>query len=66
MEKILRLLKENPKITTKELTAELKLTRRGVEWNLKQLKQKNLLKRTGPDKGGRWEIVIKKDTGGVK
>ena len=59
VEKILNLIKENPKVTQMELSAKTGLTRRGIEWNLKQLKQVGKLKRIGPDKGGSWEIVDK-------
>ena len=55
--KILSLINENPKITREELSAKTGLTIRGVEWNLAKLKQKGLLKRIGPAKGGYWEII---------
>jgi ATP-dependent DNA helicase RecG len=55
-EKIIELIRQTPTITTQELAAETELTVKGVEWNLRQLKQKRILKRIGPDKGGRWEI----------
>jgi len=38
--KILRAMKENPKITIMELTKQTGLTRRGVEWNIDKLKKK--------------------------
>lgn len=52
MEKILVLIKENPQITQKELSQKTGLTRRGVEWNLRQLKEKKVIKRVGGRKGG--------------
>lgn len=55
--KILALISENPKITRDELSAKTGLTIRGIEWNLEKLKQKGLLKRIGPAKGGCWEAV---------
>ena len=55
--KILVLINENPKITREELSVKTGLSIRGVEWNLAKLKQKNLLKRIGPAKGGWWEVV---------
>jgi len=54
--KILVLIKENPKITREELSAKTGLTIRGIEWNLARLKEKGILKRIGPAKGGHWEI----------
>ena len=59
VEKIISLIKKNVKITQGELSVKTGLTRRGVEWNLQQLKEKGILKRVGPDRGGHWEIVGK-------
>ena len=56
VEKIIALIKENPKITQKELSEKTGLTIRGVEWNLKKLKEEGILKRIGSAKGGHWEI----------
>ena len=56
VEKIIVLIKENNNITQAELSKKTGLSRRGVEWNLNKLKQKGLLKRIGPDKGGHWEV----------
>ena len=57
VEKILDAIQKNNTITQKELEQITGLTRRGVEWNLKQLKEKGLIKRIGSDKGGHWEVV---------
>jgi len=32
------------------------LTRDGLNWNIKKLKELGILSRVGPDKGGHWEI----------
>lgn len=56
-EKILALIRENNKITTHELAEALSLTDKGIEWQIKQLKDKNVITRVGADKGGYWEIV---------
>jgi len=55
--KILALIKDNPEITQKELMAEIGLTRRGVEWNLKKLKDEGLLCRVGSARSGHWEVT---------
>lgn len=55
VEKIIRTMKENPEITVKEL----RISRRGVEKNIKKLQEKELLRRVGPDNGGNWEIINK-------
>ena len=56
-EKILRLIKENPEITNKELADACGITEDGVYWNTKKLRKNNIIRRVGPDKGGHWEIV---------
>jgi len=56
-EKIIALIKENNNITSFELAEALSITQKGVEWHLKQLKDKNIIRRIGGKKGGHWEIV---------
>jgi len=52
-----RLIKENPEITQEELSQKAGISIKGIEWNLAQLKQKGILKRVGPDKGGHWKVL---------
>ena len=61
VEKILSAVEENPKITQKQLSEITGLTRRGIEWQLKQMKEKGIINRVGPDKGGHWEIIKNKE-----
>jgi ATP-dependent DNA helicase RecG len=56
-EKILTLIAADPSISTKELAERIGITPRGIEWQLRQLKQAGRLKRVGPRKGGRWEVI---------
>lgn len=56
VEKILALIQQNPAVTQRQLQEKTGLSRRGIEWNLQKLKQANLIRRIGPDKGGHWEI----------
>jgi ATP-dependent DNA helicase RecG len=56
-EKILHLIAENPLITTTELAEAAGITPKGVEWQISRLKKDGVLKRVGPAKGGRWEVV---------
>ena len=56
VEVILELLKGNPQITQKQIMDKTGLSRRGVEWNLKKLKDEGQIKRIMPDKGGHWEV----------
>ena len=57
---ILNLIRVNPKITTKSIQETTGLTRRGIEWQIQKLKEQNIIKRIGPDKGGHWEVKTKK------
>ena len=59
MEKILNAIKNNSKITQNKLMEVTSLTRRGVECNLAKLKEKGIIKRIGPAKGGYWEVIKK-------
>jgi ATP-dependent DNA helicase RecG len=55
--KMLSLISENPQITTAQLADAIGITSKGAEWQIAQLKKDGLLKRIGPAKGGRWEVV---------
>jgi len=55
-EKILRLIKEDPLITTYEIAEKAGLSPKGVEWNIGKLKKEGRIKRIGPDRGGHWEV----------
>lgn len=57
VEKIIHLIRYNSKITQQELVKKTGLSRRGVERNLKILKDKKKIKRVGPDNGGHWELI---------
>jgi ATP-dependent DNA helicase RecG len=54
---LLRLLRDDPSIATDELAAAMGITRKGVEWQIRRLKQDGKLKRIGPDKGGSCEVL---------
>lgn len=56
-EKIVRNIRQNPLITTNELSEILGITVKGVEWQLKQLKSQGIIRRVGADRGGYWEVV---------
>ena len=56
-QKILRILRENPKSSRKELALETGLPEDGIKWNLDKLKKESKIRRVGPDKGGHWEVV---------
>lgn len=62
-EQILELIKMNPTITAKELADCLPISLKGVEWQLKQLREQNIIRHIGANKGGHWEIIEKSEDG---
>jgi ATP-dependent DNA helicase RecG len=55
--KIFQAITKNPKITNQELSGLIGINPRNIRKNIEKLKQKKMLKRIGPDRGGHWEIV---------
>jgi ATP-dependent DNA helicase RecG len=55
--KILEAILENPQISAKKLSVLVGISSRKIEENISKLKEKGLLKRIGPDKGGHWEVL---------
>ena len=51
-DKILAILRDNPNITVKKIASIIGLSEPGVKKNLKQLKDKKLIRRIGYTKGG--------------
>ena len=60
-EKIIHLLRVDPKKSAAELAAAIGLSPRGVEKQIAKLRQDGRLRRVGPDKGGHWEVIGKDD-----
>jgi len=58
-EKIVKIITENPHVTTNELSGLTGLSIGGVEKNIRVLKDHGILKRVGPAKGGYWKITGK-------
>ena len=54
---ILILIAHNPRVSKKAMAQSLGISTTAIDKNLTTLKQKGLLKRIGPDKGGYWEVV---------
>jgi ATP-dependent DNA helicase RecG len=57
--RITNLVYENPSISISELARMTGLSRQGVAWNIGKLKEKGILKRVGPAKGGHWQVIEK-------
>ena len=58
-EKILNLIKNNPEITQTQMAEVLGLIRDGISYNIKQLKENDVIDRIGPTNNGKW--IIKKE-----
>jgi ATP-dependent DNA helicase RecG len=56
---ILNLIKSDSRITTRAMQKVTGLSRRGIEWQIQKVKDKKIINRIGPDKGGHWEIIKK-------
>lgn len=54
---ILAILVENPSATMAQMAEELGIHPSAVKKHLRNLKQQVRLRRIGPDKGGRWDVV---------
>jgi ATP-dependent DNA helicase RecG len=57
-EHILRLLKENPRLTRAELAATLGKSEHTIKEHIAQLKKKGVLRRVGSDRNGYWEVPL--------
>lgn len=57
--KVLSQIILNPSISAEEISKRISLTKRTVERSIKKLKDKNIIFRIGPDKGGYWKVVRK-------
>ena len=56
---IINLISENHSVSKKEMQEKSGLGKKAIEYNIELLKKKDIIKRTGPDKGGYWEIIKK-------
>lgn len=56
-QKILSIMKSMPDITMAEIANATGLSIAGVKKNIRKLKDANLIRRIGPDKGGHWEVI---------
>lgn len=56
-EKIIELMKKNPSITQSQMAKELDITRDGIAYNIKILKDNKVIERVGSTKNGTWKIL---------
>ncbi len=55
-DKIIDLLRQNPKLSATALAAEIGISAKGIQHHLANLKAEGILYRIGPDKGGYWKV----------
>jgi ATP-dependent DNA helicase RecG len=55
--RILEIIQQDARISKRELADRIGISTTAIDKNISMLKKKGLLRRIGPDKGGRWEIV---------
>ena len=58
-EKIISLLLEDPMLSATTVATRVGISSKAVEKHFARLKADGILRRIGPDKGGRWEVIIK-------
>lgn len=56
-DKIISLIKNNPKVTQKEMAKMLDISREKVKYHIAVLKENNIIKREGSTKKGNWKIL---------
>ena len=56
-ERMLCLMKEKPTVSQREICESLAINRSALQKHIAKMKAASRLRRVGPDKGGRWEVV---------
>ena len=54
---ILSMIKSDNQISATEISKHIGLSVRAIEKSIKELREKGILKRNGPARGGYWEII---------
>ncbi|WP_225353868.1 winged helix-turn-helix domain-containing protein [Methanolacinia petrolearia] len=55
--KILSLISTDPSISMGDMARRIGITQKGIEWQIRKLKDSGRLERVGPKKGGYWKII---------
>ena len=55
---IIKNMPKNPKVTYDELADITGKTRETVRVHINKLKEKEIIKRFGPNKGGHWHVIL--------
>ena len=56
--RLVDVMKRNPLVTTAELSQELGVTDKGIEWQILKLRKDKIIRRVGGRKFGHWEVLI--------
>ena len=56
-QRIIEFIRAAPSISARELSTKVGISARKVEQNIAKLKQKGILERVGPARGGHWKVV---------
>ena len=49
---------DNPKLTQEQLSETTDISAKGIEWNLRRIKEDCIIRRLGPAKDGSWEVLL--------
>jgi len=58
--KVLEMLKGDPKLSMREISIQLNLSPKKVEYIFLKLKDREILKRVGATKNGKWDLKMEK------
>ena len=57
-QRLIAVMRRNPRVTTAELAEELGVTDKGIEWQIVKLRKDKMIRRVGGRKFGSWEVLI--------
>ena len=58
-QRVLELMEKDPYITIDQIAASIGITRDGVNYQIKKLKNLGQIERDGGDYGGKWKVIKK-------
>ena len=64
-QKIIDLVISDPSITAEAMSVKIGVSKRAVEKNIKELRERGILVHEGSDKAGYWRIIVKPSWEGV-
>ena len=56
-DRVIELLRQNPKLSSTALAAEIGISAKGIQRHLASLKAEGIIRRIGPNRGGEWQIA---------